>query len=114
MVRLGVLHRLEADGHNSDGGRRQVFDHGDQVRLQGQSLHLTPADRLAHELWRKTVHIRTGSSTNITTNIYIHKRQSSIFLTWRLDVEPTRAFNLPAEEQVLQKGGVGPKYVRKR
>lgn len=50
VVRLGVLHRLEADGHDSEGWRQQVFDHRDQVRLQGQSLHLTPADRLAHAL----------------------------------------------------------------
>lgn len=61
VVRFGVLHRLQADGHDSERWRRQVFDDGDQVRLQGQSLHLTPADRLAQALWQE----ETGSSMNI-------------------------------------------------
>lgn len=42
------------------------------------------------------------------------KMRAAFFPTWRLDVEPARAFDLPAEEQVLQEGRVGPKYVRKR
>ena len=50
VVGLGVLHRLEADGHNGDGWWGQVFDHGDQVAPQGLSLHLAPADRLTIEL----------------------------------------------------------------
>lgn len=50
VVRFGVLHCLEADGHYGEGWGHQVFDHTDQVRLQGQSLHLTPADRLTHTL----------------------------------------------------------------
>lgn len=50
VVRFGVLHRLQADGHDSERWRRQVFDDSDQVRLRGQSLHLTPADRLAQAL----------------------------------------------------------------
>lgn len=50
VVGLGVLDSLEADGHDSDGWRRQVFDHSDQVTPHGQSLHLAPADRLAHQL----------------------------------------------------------------
>lgn len=43
---LGVLDGLKADGHDGDGGRGQVFDHRDQISLQGQRLHLTPADGL--------------------------------------------------------------------
>lgn len=50
VVRFGVLHRLEADGHDGEGRRRQVFDHADEVGLQSQGLHLTPAGRLAHAL----------------------------------------------------------------
>lgn len=50
VVRFGVLHRLQADGHDSERRRRQVFDDSDEVRLQGQNLHLTPAERLAQAL----------------------------------------------------------------
>lgn len=50
LVRLGVLNGLQADGHDGDGRGRQVFNHTDQVASQSQSLHLTPADRLARQL----------------------------------------------------------------
>lgn len=50
VVCFGVLDSLEADGHNSDRRRWQIFNHRDQVASQAQSFHLTPTDRLAHEL----------------------------------------------------------------
>lgn len=50
LMSLGVLDSLEADGHDSDGWRWQVFDHRDQITPQSKSLHLTPADCLAVEL----------------------------------------------------------------
>ncbi len=37
--------------------------------------------------------------------------QSDVLLTWCLDVQPARPFNLPAEEEVLQTRSVGSKNV---
>lgn len=35
----------------------------------------------------------------------------NVFLTWCLDIQPAGAFNFPAEEKVLQTGGVRSKNV---
>lgn len=37
--------------------------------------------------------------------------KSAFLLTWCFDVQPAGTFNLPAEEEVLQEGSVGAKYV---
>ena len=39
---------------------------------------------------------------------------STSFLTWRLDVQPAGALDLPAQEEVLQARGVGSKHVGER
>ena len=52
VVGLGVLHRLQVDGHDGERRGGQVFDHRHQLTPQRQRLHLTPADRLAVELCR--------------------------------------------------------------
>lgn len=59
----------------------------------------------------------TDTKENQSVDSFINNnkisKQSKILLTWCLDFQPARSFNLSAEEKVFQKGRVGSKNMRK-
>lgn len=76
-----------------------------------------PAGSLALTLTQWSLETKFNMSSEFFCKIPTDKVKLSkslhLLLTWWLDIQPARAFNLPAEEKVLQTGCVGSKNVGK-
>lgn len=81
------------------------------LRARASTLH-----QLTAWLISSNIHTHTHKDTIYQHAGFLHLHILKIInalLTWCLNIQPARPFNLPAEEEVLQTGGVGSKNVGK-